>query len=82
MKVLILNGYNSYFENLFNDCNIDWTTIFTPPRFVMCLYTIFSIQNLNALFLNKPSPHLFTYFMDVNVLNVYGGSYSNAIKII
>ena len=40
LKVQNKPSSNIYFENLFNDYNIDWTAIY------MLLYAIFSVQNL------------------------------------
>ena len=47
---------NTYFENLFNGCNIDWTAIYMLPRLATCNTYMRSFQYKilnNVLFLRK-----------------------------
>ena len=47
---------NNYFENLYNDYNIDWTAIYTPPRLITNNTYLRSFQYKilnNILFLKK-----------------------------
>ena len=56
LKVQNKPSSNIYFENLFNDYNIDWTGIYMLPRLLTCntymRFFQYKILN-NVLFLNK-----------------------------
>ena len=72
---------NFYFENLFNDNDVDWATIYMLPRLptyntyrrsfqYKLLHNIFGIKSSPLRsFCNLATKHLYTHFMNVIMLN-------------
>ena len=84
LKVQNKPSSNIYFENFFND-SVGWAAMYMLPHLVKhntylqsfqykILNNILSLKNFFFLLLSViyTAKHLFTYFMNVTVLNVYG----------